>query len=64
VGIITSTHFAKPKLEQKYNSLHAKNSNMPKYITVALTKIRKKNPFNFPREDFKFIKKWWGSLKK
>jgi hypothetical protein len=51
VGITTSTHFTKPKLEQKHNSLHAKNSKVPKYITIALTKIRKKKkpPFNFPR---------------
>jgi hypothetical protein len=58
VGITTLTHFAKPKLEQNHNSLHRKNSKVPKYIIVALTMIGKKNPFNFPREDFKFVKKW------
>jgi hypothetical protein len=43
VGITTLTHFAKPKLEQKHNSLHAKNSKVLKYVTVALIKIGK-NP--------------------
>jgi hypothetical protein len=43
VGITTLTHFAKPKLEQNHNSLHGKNSKVPKYIVVALTKIGKKS---------------------
>jgi hypothetical protein len=66
VGITTSTKFAKPKLEQKHNSLHEKNSKVPNYITIiSTTRIKKKKtPLSFLREDFKSIKKQWGSLKK
>jgi hypothetical protein len=54
----TSTHFAKPKLEQKHNSLYAKTSKVPKYVTIVSQKQRsKKKPLSFPSEDFKFIKK-------
>jgi hypothetical protein len=39
-----------------------KNSKIPKYIPIkSKTKIRKKTPQTSPREDFKSIKKWWGS---
>jgi hypothetical protein len=65
VGKTTSTHFAKQKLEQKQNSLHVKNFKVQKYIIIIhKTKIKKKTPQAFPRENFSFVKKRWGFLKK
>jgi len=48
----TSTHFAKPKLEQKHNSLYVKSSKMPKCITIISQKHKyplKKTPSASPR---------------
>jgi hypothetical protein len=65
VGITTSTHFAKPKLGQKHNSLHAKNSKNAKIHSNHIkNKDQKKDTSNFPKEDFKFVRKQWGPKKK
>ncbi len=48
----TSTHFAKPKLEQKHNSLYVKSSKMPKCITIISQKQKdplEKTPSASPR---------------
>jgi hypothetical protein len=51
VGKKTSRHFAKQKLEQKWNSLHAKNFKVPNYITiVSKQKDPKKKPFQLLQE--------------
>ncbi len=65
VGKTTSTHFAKPKLEQKHDSLHAKNSKVPKYITIeSETKIPQKDPLSFTKRRFQVCKKTVGIFKK
>jgi hypothetical protein len=65
VGITTSTNFAKPKLEQKHNSLHEKNSKVQKYITiVSTTRIRKKKPFELPKRRLQVHQKMVGIFKK
>jgi hypothetical protein len=64
VGKTSSTHFAKPKL-QKHDSLHAKNSKVPKYITVeSKTKIRQKDPLSFTQRRLQVCKKMVGIFKK
>jgi hypothetical protein len=51
VGKTTSTHFAKPKLKHKHNSLYAKNSKMQKYIPIkSKAKIRKR-PLKLPQDE-------------
>jgi hypothetical protein len=65
VGKTTSTHFAKPKLEQNHDSLHVKNSKMPKYITIeSKTKICQKDPLNFAKRRLQVSKKIMGIQKK
>jgi hypothetical protein len=65
VGKTTSTHFAKLKLEQKDDSLHAKKSKVPKYITIeSKTKIHQKDPLNFAKKRLQVHQKMVGIFKK
>jgi hypothetical protein len=65
VGITISTNFAKPKLEQKPNSLHEKNSRVPKYITiVSTTRIGKKKPLELLKKRLQVHQKTVGIFKK
>jgi hypothetical protein len=50
MGKTTSTHFAKPKLKQKHNSLYAKSSKVPKYIIIESKTQKKKRPLDLPQE--------------
>jgi hypothetical protein len=64
VGKQNSTHFAKPKLEQKHDSFRAKNSKVPKYITIkSKTKIHQKDPLSFTKRRLQIHKKMVGILK-
>jgi hypothetical protein len=60
-----STHFAKPKLEQKHNSFYAKSSKVLNYIITMPQnkKIAKKYPLNFPKKKLQVYQKTMGILK-
>jgi hypothetical protein len=50
VGKTTLTHFAKQKLEQKQNSLRAKNFKVQKYITIITKTKIKQRPLKLSKE--------------
>ncbi len=50
MGITTSTHFAKPKLEQKHNSLHTKKLQSAKIHYSRIKKKIKKRPLDLSQE--------------
>jgi hypothetical protein len=65
MGITISTHFSKPKLGQKHNSLHAKNSKNVKIHSICIkNKDKKKDASSFPKKITSSSLKNGGDLKK